>query len=110
MPLTAQSREALTSEDAPDRQGIASRKLLGGTAVKRSRLGWACLCTFIPAVLAFAQTATTSLRGTIKDSSGALVTKTTINLTDKATGKIYSTTTDSAGSYIFPQIFPSRYS
>jgi hypothetical protein len=61
-------------------------------------------------VLTLAQTATTSLRGTIKDSSGALVTKTTINLTDNTTGKIYSTTTDSGGSYIFPQIFPSRYS
>lgn len=68
-----------------------------------------CLCTLIPAVLTFAQTATTSLRGTIKDSSGARVTKAIINLTDKATGKIFRTTTDSAGSYIFPQIFPSRF-
>ncbi|MGB7547373.1 MAG: TonB-dependent receptor [Terracidiphilus sp.] len=53
--------------------------------------------------------ATTSLRGVIKDQTGALVPGATITLSEKATGKTFSTVAGDTGFYSFPQIFPARY-
>jgi Carboxypeptidase regulatory-like domain len=60
-------------------------------------------------IATFAQTATTSLRGVVTDSSGALVPKATVSLLDKANGTSYTATTNSAGHYIFPVITPATY-
>jgi hypothetical protein len=68
------------------------------------------ICILAPVTLAFGQTATTSLRGTIKDSSGALVPGAIITITDNATGKAFSTTSTSTGLYELLQIFPAKYS
>jgi len=59
---------------------------------------------------ASAQTSTTSLRGVVTDSSGALVPNATVTLSDKAHGTGYHATTNSAGYYIFPVITPATYS
>jgi hypothetical protein len=59
--------------------------------------------------LALAQMATTSLRGVVKDSSGALVPHTTVTLLDKANGTSYHATTNASGYYIFPAISPATY-
>jgi hypothetical protein len=67
------------------------------------------LCVLSTVTLSFGQNATTSLRGTIKDPSGALVPGARITITDKATGKQVSVVADSAGQYNFPQIAPSKY-
>lgn len=67
------------------------------------------LCILSTVTLAFGQSATTSLRGVIKDPSGALVPGATVTITDNATGKTSSTTASSTGFYSFPQIFPSKY-
>jgi hypothetical protein len=61
------------------------------------------------ATLAFGQTATTSLRGVVKDSSGALVPGASVTLTDQATGNTYRATSNSAGYYVFPVISPAHY-
>jgi hypothetical protein len=66
-------------------------------------------CILAPVVPAFAQTATTSLRGTIKDPSGALVAGATITLTDDSTGKSFSATAGGTGTYAFAQIMPAKY-
>lgn len=58
---------------------------------------------------AFAQIATTSLRGVIKDPSGAVVPGATITVTNGATGQSFSTTANSAGEYTFAAIPPARY-
>ena len=55
------------------------------------------------------QTATTSLRGTIKDPSGALVAGANVTLTNNATGQSSTSTTNTAGQYVFPQIPPAKY-
>ncbi len=60
-------------------------------------------------LLVFSQTATTSLRGTITDPSGALVPGATVTLTNAATGSSMSTTASSSGSYVFAQIPPAHY-
>jgi hypothetical protein len=66
-------------------------------------------CILSTTILASAQNATTSLRGTVKDPSGALVTDATITLVDTANGESLSTGTNSDGFYIFPLIQPARY-
>lgn len=62
-----------------------------------------------PAFVA-AQTATTSLRGVVKDPSGAVLPNARIVIADFASGSTYNAVTDSTGSYVFAQIPPSRNS
>jgi len=77
--------------------------------VKKSLPGWILLCILSTVTLSFGQLATTSLRGTIKDPSGALVPGAKVTIVDKATGKEISVVADSAGQYTFAQILPSKY-
>jgi hypothetical protein len=77
--------------------------------VKRSQAGWLFLCFLSTFTLAFSQTATTSLRGVIKDPSGALVAGARISLVNAADGTTFRAVADSSGSYVFPQIPPARY-
>jgi len=84
--------------------------------VKKSLWGWMLFCILSAATLSsvatlsFAQNATTSLRGTVKDSTGALVPGAAITLTDTANGSVYKATSSSSGTYLFPVISPSHYS
>ena len=55
------------------------------------------------------QIATTSLRGTVTDPSGAVLPNVTITLTDMNTGKAFHATSTSTGGYILSQIPPSKY-
>ncbi|HTW60577.1 MAG TPA: TonB-dependent receptor [Terracidiphilus sp.] len=74
-----------------------------------SRRGCIFLFFLSASALVFSQTATTSLRGTITDPSGALVPGATVTLTNAADGTSMSTTASSSGSYVFSQISPARY-
>jgi hypothetical protein len=71
--------------------------------------GWIFCCILFAATLASAQTATTSLRGVVKDPSGALVPGAKITLVSKANGGTLSTSSTNAGFYVFPQIQPAQY-
>jgi len=77
--------------------------------VKKSQSGSVLLCIVSTVSLVFGQIATTSLRGVIKDPSGALLPGATVTITDSTTGKSASTTTSTSGLYEFPQIVPSKY-
>jgi len=57
-----------------------------------------------------AQTATSSLRGTVTDPSGALVVGATVTLESKETGFHQVHKTDKDGSYQFQQVQPATYS
>lgn len=57
----------------------------------------------------FAQIATTSLRGVVKDPSGAVVPGAKITITNGANGQALSTVSNAAGEYTFPEIVPARY-
>jgi hypothetical protein len=76
------------------------------------RLLWAgivcCILSAFPAT-AFGQAATTSLRGVVKDSSGALVEGASVTLVDQGTGNSYQAQTNAAGLYQFPIVTPARY-
>jgi len=77
--------------------------------VKKTLSGWVLCCILSFASFAFSQTATTSLRGVVKDSSGALVQGATVTLTDSATGESHRAESNAAGYYIFPIIPPANY-
>ncbi len=66
-------------------------------------------CILTSAGLVYAQTASTSLRGVVKDPSGALVPGAKITLLEKASGKTMSAIANSAGLYTFAQIPPAAY-
>ncbi len=66
--------------------------------------GLAILSTF-----GYAQIATTSLRGTISDPSGAALPGANLTLADPQTGFSRSTKTDNEGGYQFPQLPPATY-
>jgi len=66
-------------------------------------------CILISCTLAYSQTATTSLRGVIKDPAGALVPGATVTLSDSATDKTLSEVSNASGVYQFAQIPPARY-
>ena len=57
----------------------------------------------------FAQNATTSLRGIVKDPTGAVVPGATIALSDAATGLKLNTTSSGSGEYQLLQIPPATY-
>jgi hypothetical protein len=67
------------------------------------------ICILSSASLAFSQNATTSLRGVVKDPSGALVPGATVTITDTSAGLSQSTTANGSGVYAFPNILPARY-
>ncbi len=56
--------------------------------MKRSLSGWMLFCILSTASLVFSQSATTSLRGTIKDPSGAVVPGAKVTIADGATGRL----------------------
>lgn len=60
-------------------------------------------------VNSLSQVATTSLRGIVKDPSGAVIPGATISLTDNTTGKVLETTSEGSGEYAFNQLPPSKY-
>jgi hypothetical protein len=67
------------------------------------------LCILIPCSFAFGQSATTSLRGSVKDPSGALIPNATVTITDQSVDKTLTAQTSASGSYEFLQIAPAKY-
>jgi hypothetical protein len=57
----------------------------------------------------FAQNATTSLRGVVKDPTGAFVSGATVTLLDNANGQKLVATTKDNGEYQLSQISPAKY-
>ena len=72
--------------------------------MKRFLWGWVLLCT-LSVTLAFSQTANTSLRGTVKDPSGALVPGATITLPTTLQASQFSTTVKQRRSLLVPAVF-----
>jgi len=67
-----------------------------------------CL-TFLAASASLFGQATTSLRGTVTDGSGAAIAEAVVNLSDPSTGASRKVVTDSKGEYQFLQVMPSTY-
>ncbi|HTV83233.1 MAG TPA: TonB-dependent receptor [Acidobacteriaceae bacterium] len=56
-----------------------------------------------------AQTTTTSLRGVIRDPSGAVIPGAKVSIYNPANGQKFTATSDSSGTYIFASIPPASY-
>jgi hypothetical protein len=67
------------------------------------------LCALVSPLLLWSQTGLTSLRGTVTDSSGALLAGAEVSLENQATGFHLAHSTDQNGAYEFPQIPPGTY-
>lgn len=65
---------------------------------------------FLLSVTMWAQSATTSLHGTVFDAKGAVIPNATVTLSDPQTGSSRTTTSDAQGEYQFLQIPPATYS
>jgi hypothetical protein len=61
------------------------------------------------AALLQAQTSTSQLSGTVRDSSGAVIAGATVTLTNEATGIVQKQSTTDAGVYAFPAILAGVY-
>ena len=61
------------------------------------------------AVKSVAQTTTTSLRGVIKDPSGAVIPGAKVMIADPANGQKFTATSDASGTYVFTTIPPAGY-
>jgi len=59
--------------------------------------------------LGFAQRSTTSLSGTVTDSSGALIPNAKVEVTSLAEGFARTGSTNNAGEYLFPDLTPGAY-
>jgi Carboxypeptidase regulatory-like domain len=66
-------------------------------------------CVLALGTLAFAQSATTSVRGTISDAKGAVVPGASVTLSNKSTGFSRTGQTDDQGTYQFLEVPPSTY-
>ena len=67
----------------------------------------ACLI-LLSAASAFAQF-TSSVQGTVQDSSGAAIAKATVQLVNTATNAVQATTTDASGTFRFLSLAPGGY-
>jgi hypothetical protein len=82
---------------------------------KMMRLGVACRNLFFAMVcvcvagVACAQTATTSLRGDVSDSTGALIPNVEVTISEASIGFSQTHKTDENGAYSFQQIPPGTY-
>jgi hypothetical protein len=75
---------------------------------------WASIWAVVLALLALLAVggypqATSRVTGTVEDSSGGIVPGATVSLTNEATGVTVTTTSTSAGTYVFDGIAPGTY-
>lgn len=75
----------------------------------RKTLFVSLLCLAVLCAVCSAQVSTSSISGTVQDSSGAIVTGATVVATNEATGTSYTATTTSAGTYVFSSVTPGTY-
>src|SRR5262249_10771909 len=84
-------------------------------AVKREYLPKASICWAVLWMVALgattgAQTASTgALSGTVSDSSGAVVSDATVNVTNEATGDVRHQTTQKDGTFLASLLLPGTY-
>ncbi len=74
------------------------------------RLGLSLLCTLVSTSgLAFAQGSSATIRGSVQDSTGAVLPGATVTVTNTGTKAVQTTVTDDRGSYLLAGLFPGTY-
>src|SRR5450432_2320645 len=68
------------------------------------------LCLLVvPGIVAFSQTTTGRIVGTVRDQSGAALSAATVIVADVQRGINRTVTTDEAGGYVVPNLAPGVY-
>src|SRR5688572_29656043 len=80
----------------------------GGYSMQRI-ISCLLLLVFVTANVAFAQTTSGSIAGSITDPNKATIANATIKVIDEAKGFTLTAVTDSEGRFVFPQLPPSTY-
>ena len=70
----------------------------------------ACACSLTWTAASFAQSTYGSISGTVVDASGGVISRATVEATKQGSGVTRSTSTDSAGNYVFVSLDPGTYS
>jgi hypothetical protein len=70
---------------------------------------WASLLAALLSVSGVSQTSTSTVRGVVRDPSGAVIPGATVTLTNANTNVTRTTTTNEAGIYVFPGVIPGQY-
>ncbi len=70
---------------------------------------WVLLLCGLFTVATFAQNANSTIKGTVEDTSGAVVPDATVDLTNVGTGQTITTTSKSDGYYVFANLSPANY-
>src|SRR5215467_5185957 len=96
-------------------EGVMRRSKQSNFVVTRGYLPTALVCLAVLLIVALsatsrAQTASTgALSGTVADSSGAVVSGATVNITNEATGDVRRLSTQSDGSFVASLLLPGTY-
>src|SRR5262245_42312716 len=80
----------------------------------RNLISWSAIAVLIissiaPVSAAVVQTVSTTLRGTVKDPSEAVVSGAKVTLIDNATKRQVTSTTDEEGAYLFTDVSAGNY-
>src|SRR5215475_1796530 len=67
------------------------------------------LCLLLAPCCAWAQGARGAITGIVRDSSGALVPRASVTVTEEQTGQAITVLTQSDGAYLAPQLLPGMY-
>src|SRR6185437_5085587 len=73
------------------------------------KLFYAAVCTLVFSFTAFAQETTGGIQGVVKDASGAVVSKATVEVSSSDLIENKTLTTDSSGYYHFTNLPPGNY-
>ena len=76
----------------------------------KASIRWAVLLIVALSATTGAQTASTgALSGTVSDSSGAVISDATVNITNEATGDVHHQSTQKDGTFLAPLLLPGTY-
>jgi hypothetical protein len=87
----------------PGFKGIFGR---GGFMKGLSRVAFLLFCSTAPG---WTQSSTSTVHGSVRDSSGAVIPAAAVTLTDTATGVQRKTVANGAGLFVFPGVIPGPY-
>src|SRR5215470_7853529 len=77
--------------------------------MKLGKVGVWFLGLLLAVTAAWPQASSTTVRGTVRDQAQAVVPKASVTLTNTATNVTRNTSTNEAGLYVFPGVFPGPY-
>src|SRR5204863_2000920 len=100
----------LVSETRLGRKGLVNEMVFrGSNTVTRLKLIWILLLTFAASGVAQTTISTGSIQGSVLDPSNALVSGAKVTISNKATGQVLTTATNSAGTYASGALIPGNY-